>query len=64
MIPNPKIIEIGNEAQDRYLAALATTGLDNKRHQSFKNEVKNKHVTEKKDIIPKSLIELLKTVEG
>ena len=64
MIPNPKKIALDIESQEQYLAALATSGLHSKRHGRLKNEIKNQWVTQKKDITPKDLTELLKMTEG
>ena len=33
LIPNPKKTDLNNEAQERYLTALAASGLNNKRHR-------------------------------
>ena len=58
MIPNPKKIVLDIEGRERYSAALATSGLDPRRHECLKNEIKNKLVTEKIDILPRNLIDL------
>ena len=41
MISNPKKAALNAEAQERYLAALASSALHNKRHGRLKNKVKN-----------------------
>ena len=58
MIPNPKKIALDVEVRERYSAALATSGLDPRRHGYLKNEIKNKWVTKKIDILPHNLIDL------
>ena len=57
MIRNPKKTALNAAAQERYLAALATSALHNKRHGRLKNEVKNLWVTQKLGILPKNLTE-------
>ena len=42
MIPNPKKAALNAEAQERHLAALAASALNNKRHGRLKTEMKNK----------------------
>ena len=64
MIPIPKKTALSAEAQDRYLAALAASGLHNKRYGRLKNKIKNLWVTQKCDILLKNLTELHKMIEG
>ena len=53
-------------AQDRYLAvaALAASGLHNKRHGQLKNKIKNLWATKKRNILPKNLTELHKMIKS
>ena len=64
LIPNPKKTALNNEAQERYLAALAVSGLNNKRHGRLKTSITNKWVTERIDILPKNMVELHKMTKG
>ena len=60
-IPNIKKIAVKSKTRELYLAALATFGLYPGKHGCPKNNIKNKWATEKIDILPRNLIELLKT---
>ena len=42
---NPKKTALNNEVQERYLAALAASGLCNKRHRRLKTSITNTRVT-------------------
>ena len=64
MIPNPKKIAVKDKAQEQYLTVLAASALYPGRHGRLKNEIKKKWVTEKIDILPRNLVELLKATEG
>ena len=64
MVPNPKKTALSNEAQERYRAALAASGLSSKRHGWLNMNIANKWVTERIDILPKNFVKLHKITKG
>ena len=55
--------ETAKIASDQYLAAVAFTRLDSRRHGGCKLDVKNTYVKTRVDILPESIVSLLKLVQ-
>lgn len=59
-----KKLEIQKEESSRYLACAAFTGLDGRRHGEVKMNVKNTYASQKIDILPNSMPDLLQLIQA